>query len=1214
MSVSGMPYASMSLHLLLAVSLCVALASSLPWAAASANGNGNGKPLVAAIAKDAATSLYTVPIKDGRPLVLDLAGALVWTSCAAAHPTLECHHHFCMHAHSYHPPGCPHNGYGRADVEDPFRCKCTAHPYNPFSGESAMADLTRTRLSANATDGKNPLYPVSFAAVTSCAPDSLLAKLPAGAVGVAGLARTRLALQAQVARSQKVANKFALCLPSGGGGDGVAIFGGGPLFLLPPGRPDVAATLAGETPLHRNKDLPGYFISATKIAVNQEQVQLYTQEPLVVELCTRIPYTALRPDVYRAVVDAFARATAGRKRVTPPAAAAAPFELCYDSRELGSTRLGYAVPQIDLVLEGGKNWTVFGGNSMAQVSDNTACLAVVKVKGEKGSPPPPAAIIGGFQMENNLVVQTASPGGHLLPRRVAVAHAGKRRRRRQAPRHGVTKDGATKLYTIAVKDGHPLALDLSGELVWSTCDASHSTVLPYERECVEANRYTPPSCWMQYGGAGGDYRYGNKCTAHPYNGLTGRCATGDLTRTALAADATNGSNPLYPVTFPAVASCAPGSLLASLPAGAVGVAGLGRSDLALHAQVAATQNVARKFALCLPSVAVFGGGPFVLIFPYSRPDITARLSYTALRRSPELGAGGYYITAKNIKVNQQQVPLPNHGPLVVQLSSMAPYTELRPDAWDVIVAWPKKVTPPVAPFELCYESQTISSNRLGYAVPSIDIELEDGATWNIFGGNSLVQVDDATACFAFVEMRPEKAGAGYGGGGAPAVVIGGHQMEHNLVVFDEEKQQLGFSGLLFGLQTTCTSDAFQAPRPRPILVRITKDTSTSLYTMSIKTGSRLVLDLGGPLLWSTCLAAHSTVPCRSDVCAAAAVQDNPWNCSSSTDGRGGDGGGGRGLCACSAYPYNPLSGQCARGDVTTTPMLANVTDGVNPLYPVAFPVHAACAPGALLGSLPSGAVGVAGLSGAPLSLPSQVAASLRVEKKFALCLPGGGTGAAIFGGGPFHLLVVPEEFGMVSNGLSYINYLRNPNNGGFYLDVVGIAVNHRGADVPPDSLALDAGTGRGGVMLSTVAPYTALRPDIYRAVIEAIDAELRLVARAPPSWPFDRCYQRSAMSWTRVGPPLATVDLMLRSGDNWTFFGTNMIVQVNEEALCFAIVEMGLTPAMDESPAVIIGGFQLEDNLLVFDLEKGRLGSTGLLYWIRTTCSNFNFSWGTPPS
>ncbi|XP_006646661.2 chitinase CLP-like [Oryza brachyantha] len=382
----------------------------------------------------------------------------------------------------------------------------------------------------------------------------------------------------------------------------------------------------------------------------------------------------------------------------------------------------------------------------------------------------------------------------------------------------VTKDGSTSLYTVAVKDGRPLALDLSGLLVWSTCDASHSTVMPYERECIEANRYTPPSCWMQHGagaGAGSDYRYGNKCTARPYNSLTGKCAPGDLTRTSLAADATNGSNPLYQVSFPAVAACAPESLLASLPAGAVGVAGLGRSELALHAQIAATQNVAKKFALCLPSVAVFGGGPFVLIFPYWRPDITARLSYTALRRSPELGAGGYYITAKGITVNHQvhqQLALPNHGPLVVQLSSTIPYTELRPDvygpfikAWDSITEWPKKVTPPVAPFELCYDSRTLSSNRLGYAVPEIDINLEDGATWHIFGGNSLVQVDDSTACFAFVEMKPEKVGYG---NDAPAVVIGGYQMEHNLVVFDEEKQQLGFSGLLFGLQTTCNNFNF----------------------------------------------------------------------------------------------------------------------------------------------------------------------------------------------------------------------------------------------------------------------------------------------------------------------------------------------------------------------------------------------------------------------
>ncbi|KAJ1287014.1 hypothetical protein BS78_03G397600 [Paspalum vaginatum] len=382
-----------TLLLLLAVSLCCCL----PWCAA----DGGGKPLVTAITKDAATKLYTAPLKDGRPLVLDLSGPLIWSTCDRGHQSFECHHHVCAHAHRYHPPGCARTGHGAADEDDPFRCKCTAHPYNPFARRSGTGDLTRLTVTANDTDGANPLRPVSFRAVASCAPPTLLAGLPAGAVGVAGLARSRVALPAQVARTEKVARKFALCLPSGG--PGVAIFGGGPLFLLPPGRPDVTATLAGTAPLRKNADLPGYFVSATGIAVNQEHVQV--QGPLVVGLCSRIPYTVLSPDVYAPLVKAFDKATAERKRVTPPVA---PFELCYDSRELGSTRLGYAVPQVDLMLEGGANWTVFGGNSMVQVNDNTACFGFVKMdESEKGAGyggEPPAVVIGGFQMENNLLV------------------------------------------------------------------------------------------------------------------------------------------------------------------------------------------------------------------------------------------------------------------------------------------------------------------------------------------------------------------------------------------------------------------------------------------------------------------------------------------------------------------------------------------------------------------------------------------------------------------------------------------------------------------------------------------------------------------------------------------------------------------------------------------------------------------------------------------
>ncbi|KAG2603234.1 chitinase CLP-like [Panicum virgatum] len=402
-----MPRSEATATLLLAVSLCLAACCLSPCTLAAAAPKG-GKPLVTAITKDPATSLYTSPLKDSRQLVLDLSGPLIWYTCDRPHPTLQCHHHDCAHAHSYHPPDCPHTGHGVPDEEDPFRCKCTAHPYNPFAGKSATGDLTRTALSANATDGKNPLHPVSFPAVASCAPPSHLAKLPAGAVGVAGLAASRVALPAQVARTQGVATKFMLCLPRTGAG--VAIFGGGPLFLMtstsPPAEVGVDLTTLTRTPLLSKRGSSSYYLPVKAIAVDKAQLQLPLATGGVV-LSTRAPYTALRPDVYRPLVDAFDKALTAKwnsKKVK----AVAPFELCYDSKTLpGPTRIGWLVPDIDLMLEGGKNWTfIAGSNTMVDVNNFTAaCFGFVKMmKPEKGGyGGAPAVEIGGFQMENHVL-------------------------------------------------------------------------------------------------------------------------------------------------------------------------------------------------------------------------------------------------------------------------------------------------------------------------------------------------------------------------------------------------------------------------------------------------------------------------------------------------------------------------------------------------------------------------------------------------------------------------------------------------------------------------------------------------------------------------------------------------------------------------------------------------------------------------------------------
>jgi hypothetical protein len=165
---------------------------------------------------------------------------------------------------------------------------------------------------------------------------------------------------------------------------------------------------------------------------------------------------------------------------------------------------------------------------------------------------------------------------------------------------------------------------------------------------------------------------------------------------------------------------------------------------------------------------------------------------------------------------------------------------------------------------------------------------------------------------------------------------------------------------------------------------------------------------------------------------------------------------------------------------------------------------------------------------------------------------------------------------------------------------------------PPGAFDFDAKSGTGGALFSTVTPYTALRPDIYRLLHDAFDAATSGIARAAPVAPFDICYQASALTMTRLGYAVANIDLMLDGGQTWTLPGGSSLVQVKDQTVCFAFVEMA--PSMPEafhSPAVIFGGFQMENHLLMFDLEKETFAFSGLLFGIRTTCSNFNFTMGS---
>ncbi|KAE9453188.1 hypothetical protein C3L33_14945, partial [Rhododendron williamsianum] len=72
----------------------------------------------------------------------------------------------------------------------------------------------------------------------------------------------------------------------------------------------------------------------------------------------------------------------------------------------------------------------------------------------------------------------------------------------------------------------------------------------------------------------------------------------------------------------------------------------------------------------------------------------------------------------------------------------------------------------------------------------------------------------------------------------------------------------------------------------------------------------------------------------------------------------------------------------------------------------------------------------------------------------------------------------------------------------------------------------------------------------------------------------------------------------------WTIFGSNSMVQVSDKVLCLGFVDGGLNPRT----SIVIGGYQIEDNLLQFDLAASRLGFSSSLFFRQTTCANFNFT------
>ncbi|NP_001311521.1 basic 7S globulin-like precursor [Capsicum annuum] len=375
------------------------------------------KGLIIPVMKDGSTLQYLTQIQQRTPLVpvsltLDLGGQFLWVDCdqgyvSSSYKPARCRSAQCSLAGAtgcgecFSPPrpGCNNN-------------TCGLFPDNTVTRTATSGELASDVVSVQSSNGKNPGRNVSdknFLFV--CGATFLLQGLASGVKGMAGLGRTRISLPSQFSAEFSFPRKFAVCLSSSKS-KGVVLFGDGPYFFLPNTEfsnndfqytPLLINPVSTASAFSAGQPSSEYFIGVKSVKINQKVVPINTTLLSIdnqgvggTKISTVNPYTVLETSLYNAITNFFVKELANVTRV----ASVAPFGACFDSRNIGSTRVGPAVPQIDLVLQNENViWTIFGANSMVQVSENVLCLGFV----DGGVNSRTSIVIGGHTIEDNLL-------------------------------------------------------------------------------------------------------------------------------------------------------------------------------------------------------------------------------------------------------------------------------------------------------------------------------------------------------------------------------------------------------------------------------------------------------------------------------------------------------------------------------------------------------------------------------------------------------------------------------------------------------------------------------------------------------------------------------------------------------------------------------------------------------------------------------------------
>ncbi|MFS7985927.1 putative aspartic peptidase A1 family, aspartic peptidase domain superfamily, xylanase inhibitor [Helianthus anomalus] len=266
---------------------------------------------------------------------------------------------------------------------------CPVNVISPVTGECSQVIPTYDQfMFTRSYGGRNVISHNLYATypTVGSTPTWTFDPFPSSVVGVMALSSSPYTLPAYL--RNPVNRIIALCLPSTVSTPGVLFLGNGPYYLNHESNVDITSLLSYTDLLKHPKSF-GYFIGVNAIVIKNRSINIPSNA--TTKISTLDPYTKLRTDIYNDVVRRFSRVT---KRI-PPAKLVAPFGLCFNNSVNGIN-----VPDIDLVLQDGKKWTILTANSIKQVTEDVACLAVV----DNGPTSEHAIVVGTYQFEDNFLL------------------------------------------------------------------------------------------------------------------------------------------------------------------------------------------------------------------------------------------------------------------------------------------------------------------------------------------------------------------------------------------------------------------------------------------------------------------------------------------------------------------------------------------------------------------------------------------------------------------------------------------------------------------------------------------------------------------------------------------------------------------------------------------------------------------------------------------